>query len=98
MAVQVSYVAEQRPAAPRVVRFDPEALYVAIDKRRRELGISKREVCRQVGERTPSAVTRIGRGTHPSADLLVRLLHWLGSTDLAPYMVAVEHPSAAEDG
>lgn len=90
MAVKVEYVAEVREPDPRVVQFDPEALYVAIDRRRRELGISKREVCRQVGEHTPSAVTRIGRGTHPSADLLVRILHWLGETDVGAYMAPVE--------
>lgn len=98
VAVPVSFVAELRPPAPRTVRFDSEALYLAIDKRRRELGISKREVCRQIGEHTPSAVTRIGRGTQPSADLLVRLLHWLGETDLAPYIVPVQPQEVSRGG
>lgn len=91
------FVESDRAPTARVVRFDSEALYVAIDRRRRELGISKREVCRQVGERTPSAVTRIERGTHPSADLLARLLHWLGDTDLSPYIVALEPEEATAD-
>jgi hypothetical protein len=43
-------------------------------------------VLRRIGERTPSALTRLGQGAHPSADLLVRLLVWLGTTDLAPYI------------
>lgn len=89
MATQVGYQAEERPPAPRVVRFDPEALYVAIDRRRRALRISNREVLRQIGEHTPSSLTRLGHGRQPSADLLVRLLHWLGETDLAPYIAPV---------
>lgn len=94
MAVEVEFVAEEKQPAPRVIQFDAEALYVAVDRRRRELGISKREVCRQIGEHTPSAVTRLGRGVKPSADQLVRLLHWLGETDLGPYTA----PVAAEGG
>lgn len=74
---------------PRVVRFDPEKLYAAVDRRRRELRISKREVLRQVGEHTPSSLTRIGQGTHPSADLLCRLLVWLGDTDVSNYVSPV---------
>jgi len=77
---------------PRTVRFDAEKLYAAIDQRRRELRISGREVLRQVGEYTPSSLTRIGHGQHPSADLLVRLLVWLGDTDLRPYITDVEPP------
>jgi hypothetical protein len=79
------------PAAlPRTVRFDPEKLYLAVDKRRRELRISRREVLRQIGEHTPSSLTRLGQGCHPSADLLVRLLVWLGDTDVSSYVSLVE--------
>jgi hypothetical protein len=76
-------------AEPRTVRFDPEKLYVALDRRRRELRISRRELLRQVGERTPSSITRLGQGNNPSADLLARFLVWLGDTDLAPYLSPV---------
>jgi transcriptional regulator with XRE-family HTH domain len=75
---------------PRTVRFDPEKLYVAIDRRRRELRISQREVLRQVGEHTPSALGRLGRGAHPSADLLCRLLVWLGDTDISSFVTPVD--------
>lgn len=75
--------------APRRVHLDTEALYVAVDRRRRRLRISRREVLRQIGEKTPSALTRLGQGGQPSADLLVRLLDWLGETDLAPYVAIV---------
>lgn len=78
------------PWQPRAVRFDPEKLYVALDRRRRELRISGRELCRQVGEHTPSSLTRLGQGRTPSADLLARFLVWLGDTDISPYVSQVE--------
>jgi hypothetical protein len=76
----------RHPPSPRSVRFDPEKLYVAVDQRRRELRVTGREVLRQVGERTPSALTRLGQGAHPSADLLCRLLVWLGDPDVSNYV------------
>jgi hypothetical protein len=79
-----------RHPEPRTVRLDPEKLYVAIDRRRRELRISRRELLRQIGEHTPSSITRLGQGYMPSADLLARFLVWLGDTDLAPYLTAIE--------
>jgi hypothetical protein len=96
VGTQVGSAPDERQPAPRVVRFDPEALYVAVDRRRRELRISSREVLRQIGEHTPSSLTRIGQGRQPSADLLVRLLHWLGEMDLAPYVASVESVEASD--
>jgi len=75
---------------PRQVRFDSEKLYVALDRRCRELRISRRELLRQIGENTPSSITRLGQGRAPSADLLCRLLVWFGNTDLAPFLSPVE--------
>lgn len=75
-----------QPPEPRAVALDVEALYVAVDRRRRQLRISRRDVLRQIGERTPSSLSRLGQGRHPSADLLVRLLYWLGDTDISPYV------------
>lgn len=68
-------------------RFDSEALYVALDKHRRELRISGRELLRQAGIHTPSTLTRLGRGDSLSADTLAALLVWLGKTDVAPYII-----------
>lgn len=78
------------PTQPRTVQFDPEKLYVAVDAHRRALRISRREVARQVGENTPSTLTRLGQGRHPSADLLCRLLVWLGNTDVSRYVSPVD--------
>ena len=75
------------PAArPRAVEFDPEALYVALDRRRRELRISRRELLRQCGLPTPSIITRLGQGHGLDSRSLVALLDWLGETDLKPYI------------
>lgn len=81
---------------PRTVQLDTERLYGAIDRKRRVLRISQREVLRQMGEFGPSALTRLGQGRQPSADLLIRMLVWLGATDLAPYISLVEPNGEAE--
>lgn len=89
-AVEVAFTAGEKAPEPRRVRLDTEALYVAIDRRRRAHGLSNRAVLREVGEHSPSSLRRLGQGVVPSADQLVRWLHWLGETDLAPYIARVE--------
>lgn len=70
-----------------MTHLDAEALYTAIDRERRRRRIrGHREVLRQAGIPGPSLLTRLGQGHLPSADNLVRLLAWLGETDLAPYI------------
>jgi transcriptional regulator with XRE-family HTH domain len=75
-----------------VKKLDAEALYVALDKRRRQLAreqatrISWREVARELGI-SQSTFTRLGMHNRPpNTDILVLLLGWLGETDLAPYL------------
>lgn len=80
------------PPGPRLVEFDPEALYVALDKRRRDLRISRRELLRQCGFGSPSLVTKLGQGHSIDARSLVVFLNWLGETDLKPYMRPAQHP------
>jgi transcriptional regulator with XRE-family HTH domain len=65
--------------------FDPDALYVALDRKRREAGIRWRDVAKQAGV-SASTLTRIGQFKRPDADGVVRLLAWLGTTDLAPFI------------
>lgn len=79
---------------PRIVEFDPEALYQAVDKQRRMRRISMREVLRQIGERTPSTMTRLGQGHIVSADTLVRLMHWLGHDDISAFVRYVHDEEA----
>lgn len=71
--------------------LDAEALYTAIDRTRRQRRIrGNREVLRQAGILGPSCLTRIGQGHAPSVDNLIRLLEWLGTTDLAPFITTRE--------
>lgn len=72
--------------APRTAFFDVEAFYTALDRKRRKLQISKREVLRQAGITTPATMTRLGQGMCVSVETLIALLTWLGETDLAPYI------------
>jgi hypothetical protein len=80
------------PPPPEAVRYriDPEALYAALDRERRRRRLSRRELLRQVGERGPSGMTRLGQGRLPSANGLARYLVWLGDTDLRPYLTTEE--------
>lgn len=74
--------------------FDSEALYLAIDKQRRQRRVrSQRAVLREAGITTPSTLTRLGQGNSLDANTLVRLLVWLGETNLAPYITYVEEES-----
>lgn len=59
-----------------IYHFDPEALYVALDKERRARRITWRVLCREAGV-SASTITRIGQGHAPSATALLRFMHWL---------------------
>ena len=70
--------------------FSPEALYAALDRKRRARGMCWRDVAWAAGV-TPSLFTRIGRhGLRPDVDNLARLLAWLGDTDIRPYIITIE--------
>lgn len=66
-------------------RIDVEALYVALDHRRRQDGLTWGRIAQEVGS-SSSAVSRLGRGTVPSADVFVRLLAWLDCTDFSVFV------------
>lgn len=65
--------------------LDPDALYVALDRARRARHRRWRDVAIESGV-SPSTLTRIGQFKRPDADGLVRLLTWLGTTDIAPFI------------
>jgi hypothetical protein len=69
-------------------QLDTEALYVALDRKRRLLRISGAEMLRQsgVGTTSRSVWTRLAHGEKPSADNLVRFLVWLGQTDVQAFV------------
>jgi hypothetical protein len=78
--------------------LDVEALYVALDRKRRQLRISGAEVLRRVGIGTTSRSvwTRLAHGEGMSADNLIRFLLWLGETDVRPFVRAL--PTGAKRG
>lgn len=65
--------------------FDAHRLYRALDAKRDAAGLSWRGVAR-AAHVPHSLIGRLAAGQHPSADVLVRLLVWLGTTDVAPYI------------
>lgn len=66
--------------------FDVVALFAALDARRESEGLSWRMVADRVGV-SASTFTRLGHGQLPAVDSLAALLAWLGTTDLAPFLV-----------
>lgn len=77
-------------------RLDVEALYVALDAQRRRARLRWRDIAREAGV-SPSTLTRIGQGNRPDADGLVRLLVWLGQTDVLAF-VAVQRVGVQAQG
>jgi hypothetical protein len=65
--------------------LDVEALFTAVDRQRRARRIRFRDVASEAGI-SASTLTRLGYGHRPDVDGLVRLLAWLGTTDLAPFV------------
>lgn len=56
--------------------IDPESLYVAIDKKRRESRISLRKAADLIGI-SASSLTRIGQGHRPDVDGFASIVKWL---------------------
>lgn len=69
-----------------MIRLDVEALYVALDQRRRAAHLRWRDIATEIGV-SPSTFSRIGlESARPDVDNLARMLVWLGDTDLKPYL------------
>lgn len=69
--------------------LDPAALYAKLDQQREASGLTWRRLAAEAGV-SPSGLTKLGHGGHPSSDVLVRLLAWLGTTDLGPFLRSQE--------
>lgn len=83
--------------------IDPEALYVALDAHRRAQScgcgkyLSWRTVAAEIGL-APSTFSRLGiRHGNLHANVLIKLLAWMGQTDLAPYVREVSPPEPATE-
>jgi transcriptional regulator with XRE-family HTH domain len=68
-----------------VIRIDVEALYIALDSRRRAAHLRWRDIATEIGV-SASTFSRMAYGALPSVDNLARMLVWLGDTDLKPYL------------
>lgn len=77
-------------------RLDTAALYTAVQNRRTSDRLSLRELRHVVGDVSPSTFVRMGKGDQPSADALVRILLYLGTTDLAPFIDYGDQDTAGE--
>ena len=62
-----------------MARFDPKALYQALDGRRRSLGMSWQEVASDVGV-SVSTTTRTRLGGRLGVDGVLAMVSWLGRT------------------
>ena len=87
-----------------MLTLNVQKLYEALDAKRTAVSckhcneeLSWRAVARELGM-PPSTFSRIARQQGMSADTLVRVLGWLGETDLAPYLSAVPAPAGQEGG
>lgn len=86
---------EQSPRAPAVhtgqpsarEAFDVAAFYAALNaERHRRDNISWRELAREAQISTVGIGRELALGRHPGAGVLIKLLLWMGDTDLAPYL------------
>jgi hypothetical protein len=75
---------------PRTVELNITALMEAVDDKKKSLKLSDREVIRRLGERSSSRLLILRKGGHPSTDLFIRILLWLGTTDIAPFIQDIE--------
>lgn len=67
------------------MEFDVEAFYYALDRKRRERRTSWSKIAEEI-EVSPETVTRVGMGLPPSMKTFLRLMEWLGETDLMPFV------------
>lgn len=80
---------DQTPWGPL---FDARALHRRVDKERQIRGKTWIDVSRETRV-NPGTLGRMeAEGWPPSATKLVRLLLWLGDTDIQPYIVEVARP------
>lgn len=79
----------QRAYEQQIPALDVEALYAALDRRRRGERLRWRRLAPIVGV-SPSTFTRLSQGCVPNVEGLIRMLAWLGETDLKPYLTGRE--------
>jgi len=62
-----------------VIRFDPQALYAALDLERRSRGMTWRQVAAEIGV-SEATITRTRSGGRMEVDGMLAMVAWLGAT------------------
>ncbi len=75
---------------------DVQALYAALDSKRKGQGTSWREVAREL-EISPSTFSRMAQGRRPDVDTFATLLRWLGMPAESFMRSTRDGPGAAEE-
>jgi transcriptional regulator with XRE-family HTH domain len=60
-----------------MVRFDPKALYKALDAKRTELGLTWKDVATEIGV-AQATVTRTREGGRMEVEGMLAMVNWLG--------------------
>jgi transcriptional regulator with XRE-family HTH domain len=81
--------APEDPSRIPALGFNTAELYRRLDAKRVDLGLTWREVA-HITRVSPSTFSRVGAGQKTDVTGLVRLLVWLGDTDLTPYVIGQE--------
>lgn len=68
----------ERPFCPG--RFNCKALFQALDQHRRSRGMTWRELAREIGNVSPSMLTRLSKGGRIEVNVMVALVGYLGRT------------------
>jgi transcriptional regulator with XRE-family HTH domain len=74
---------------------DVEALYAALDSKRKTHGVSWREIAREL-DVSPSTFSRMAQGRRPDVDTFATLLRWLGMP-AESFMRGATSPAATEE-
>jgi transcriptional regulator with XRE-family HTH domain len=82
------------PAMPETT-VDVEALYAALDNKRKSRGTSWREIAREL-DVSPSTFSRMAQGRRPDVDTFATLLRWLGMP-AEPFMRGRTAAAATEE-
>jgi hypothetical protein len=64
----------------RFLRVDTTALHRGLDERRRSLDLTWRQVAQQIGNVTPSMLSRLAMGGRTEVNVLLAATAWLGSS------------------
>lgn len=74
------------PIPPHKVGFDARALYNELNDRRKKAQMTWRELGAETRVST-STFVRMSHGGNPDADGLMRMMSWLGTPDITPFLI-----------